>query len=86
MHQLGVAKRAIKAFTHLISGKADDESAPTSTLKTGSLAAIESIGNLGRVYGGYLSPVSQVEIFQEQSLENLFLFPQRRRAMHMLVS
>ena len=55
MHQLGVAKRAIEAFTYLIMGKDKDESAPTSTRKTGSLAAIESIGNLGRLYGGYLS-------------------------------
>ena len=54
MHQLGVAKRAIEAFAYLIMGKDDDESAPTFTHKKGSLAAIESIGNLGRLYGGYI--------------------------------
>ena len=55
MHQLGVAKRAIEAFSHLIGGKVDDGLGPTSTSKKGSSAAIESIGNLGRLYGGYLS-------------------------------
>ena len=46
-----VAKRAIEAFSHLIGGKFDDGLGPTSTSKKGSSAAIESIGNFGRLYG-----------------------------------
>ena len=59
-----IAKRAIEAFTYLIMGKDEDESAPTSTCKTGSLAAIESIGNLGRLYGGYLSHQSDKDFLR----------------------
>ena len=85
MHKLGVAKRAIEAFSHLISGKVDDGLGPTSTSKKGSSAAIESIETLVDYMEGILA-VSLIEIFQEQSLEKLFLLLQRRRVMNLLVS
>ena len=67
-----IAKQAVEAFPHLIKGKVDDGHGHTSTSKKGSSAAIESIGNLGRLYGGYLSRQSDRD-FPRTKLEQLFL-------------
>ena len=72
MHQLGVAKWAIEAFSHLIAKK--DLRLQLSLLVT-----------LVDDMEGILA-VSLIEIFQERSSEKLFWLLQRRRAMNMLVS
>ena len=82
-----IAKQAVEAFPHLIKGKVDDGHGHTSTSKKGSSAAIESIGNLGRLYyGEYLSCQSDRDFRRTKFGIAILVAIQRRRAMDMLVS